>query len=352
MPRPGQKTLTNALTRRKSKGFLDPTKLLIASVVLVVALYQLVQWVVFPEDTPHSTAISDLHEKHRSGLQVSSSPASITSTQSGTKNTVEYVPVAMDEPDYDANVGPLKGSLQRRQSFQSPLDPELPKWIRDYIQWHRQMREDFPGEELFNNPDAPNVLIRTCLGLCGGLHDRLGQLPWDLYLANQTGRVLFVKWFRPKPIEDFLIPNAFNWSMPPDMEHFDRLQSAKHSITELFDGTDDSHPEAEFWTTQLDRGIERATKGDLKDIKILRHRILGHLNEDVLEDRLKALGETDMMHNTPSFGKLFFLFFHPAPAIEMELEDVYSAFNIKPGQYSAVHCRVRHPKAFSKKVGL
>ncbi|CAB9498867.1 expressed unknown protein [Seminavis robusta] len=237
---------------------------------------------------------------------------------------------------------------QQKATFISPLDPSLPKWIRDYITWHRQVRAQYPGAELFNNPQAPNVLIRTCLGLCGGLHDRLGQLAWDLYLANQTKRVLFVRWYRPKPIEDFLIPNYFNWSMPPNIPGFSRLQEVKHTITELFEGVDDAHPEEDFWTTHLQKGIERAKNGDFKAVKILRHRILGHLNEDELEKRLVALGETDMIHDTLSFGKLFFLFFHPAPAVEMELEDVYETLKIAPGKYSAVHCRVRHPKAFSK----
>jgi hypothetical protein len=241
---------------------------------------------------------------------------------------------------------------QRRMTFHSDLDPSLPKWIRDYIAWHREVRTKYPGSELFTNPKAPNVLIRTCLGLCGGLHDRLGQLPWDLYLANQTGRVLFLTWYRPKPLEDFLVPNAFNWSMPPNIPGFSRLQEVKHTQKELFEGADDAHPEADFWTTHLNKGLDRATHGEFKDVKVLRHRILGHLNEDELEKRLVAAGETDMLHTTYSFGKIFFLFFRPAPAIEMELEDVYQTLRISPGQYSAVHCRVRHPKAFSKEVGL
>lgn len=241
---------------------------------------------------------------------------------------------------------------QPRLTFHSNLDPSLPKWIRDYIAWHREVRTQYPGSELFTNPKAPNVLIRTCLGLCGGLHDRLGQLPWDLYLANQTGRVLFLRWYRPKPIEDFLVPNAFNWSMPPNIPGFSRLQDVQHTHTELFDGADDAHPEADFWTTHLDKGLNRAIHGEFKHVKVLRHRILGHLNEDELEKRLTAAGETDLVHMTSSFGKIFFLFFRPAPAIEMELEDVYRTLRISPGQYSAVHCRVRHPKAFSKTVGL
>jgi hypothetical protein len=241
---------------------------------------------------------------------------------------------------------------QSRMTFRSDLDPSLPKWIRDYIAWHREVRSQYPGSELFTNPNAPNVLIRTCLGLCGGLHDRIGQLPWDLFLANQTRRVLFLRWYRPKPIEDFLAPNAFNWSMPPNIPGFSTLQEVKHSQTELFEGADDSRPEAEFWATHLDKALHRANHGEFKNVKILRHRILGHINEDELEKRLIAAGETDMLHATSSFGKIFFLFFRPVPAIEMELQDIYQTLRISPGQYSAVHCRVRHPKAFSKTVGL
>ena len=34
--------------------------------------------------------------------------------------------------------------------------------------------------------------------------------------------------------------------------------------------------------------------------------------------------------------------------MELELEDVYESLGMVPRQYSAVHCRVRHPKAFDK----
>lgn len=243
-------------------------------------------------------------------------------------------------------------STQKGNSLRSPIDPEIPDWIRNYITWHREVRIKYPGDELLRNPDAPNVLIRTCLGLCGGLNDRLGQLPWDLYLANQTGRVLFMRWYRPKPLEDFLLPNAFNWSMPPNLEGFDRLQTVKHGIKQLFDGYDDARPTDEFWESHLDKALHRAKHGEFKTIKILRHRILGHLNEDMLEKRLRALGETDMLHSTLSFGRIFWLFFRPVPAIEMELEDVYNKLNLASGKYSAVHCRVRHPKAFAKQIGV
>jgi hypothetical protein len=69
------------------------------------------------------------------------------------------------------------------------------------------------------------------------------------------------------------------------------------------------------------------------------------LHEHVLERRLKDLGETDMLHWTPSFGHLFRVLFQPSPAIRHEVDRVSQELKLEKGNYSAVHCRVRHPKA-------
>ena len=236
----------------------------------------------------------------------------------------------------------------------------------------------YPGPELLTNPDAPKLLVRTCLGLCGGLHDRLGQLPFDLYLANQTGRLLFVTWERPGPLEHFLLPNEFNWTLPLDRPPvvsvvvsskkkkkkngaiavissnssftFVKDMTTIRNFKEMFLGFEDNRPEPEFWKTSLDFAIQRATVGEFKDIRILRHRLLGHLDEAILEQRLLDLGETDMMHWTPSFGHLFWAFFKPSPGVMQQLNDVYDEFGLEAGKYSAIHCRVRHPKATPKNV--
>jgi hypothetical protein len=92
----------------------------------------------------------------------------------------------------------------------------LPTWMSDYIAWHKRMRQAFPGELLFSHPNAPKLLIRTCSprvekctidwehSQCGGLHDRLGKLPWDMFLANQTKRLLLIHWCTPAPLQTFL----------------------------------------------------------------------------------------------------------------------------------------------------
>jgi hypothetical protein len=235
----------------------------------------------------------------------------------------------------------------------------LPQWIQDYVKWHAQMRQQFPGMKLMTHPKAPPILLRTCLGICGGLHDRLGQLPWDLYLANATGRVLLLAWQRPQPLESFLIPNfpkLLDWRVPLDFHTGFHDMHRVRNFTELFDGMPEDHPNDDFWNTMIDQAIERATIGEFKTIKVLRHRILGHLGEGPLQDRLDQEigigGRADMVHSAPHFGRIFWLFFRPSEPIEQWMKKIMEEGNLIPQHYSAVHCRVRHPKAISSRHRL
>lgn len=336
-------SLTRGSSRNKGnitngRGKMDAKMiLLVAMAVILLALHRLAHLVIYNND---EQTLANFHKigKSNEAIQL---PRKTQQQQ------------AFKQKSSSITSGGSSGmNIRQPQTFLSPIDPSLPAWIRDYITWHREIRAKYPKEELFNNPNAPNVLIRTCLGLCGGLNDRLGQLPWDLYLANQTKRVLFMLWSRPKPLEDFLLPHAFNWSVPPGLPHFNDLHDIKANVIDMFENYTASNPTDQFWRQDLDAAIERANHGEFKNIKVLRHRMLGHLHEHELEQRLQALGETDMLHFTPSFGKIFWMFFKPVPAIEMELENVYRALKLEAGKYTAVHCRVRHPKAFSKKQGL
>lgn len=257
----------------------------------------------------------------------------------------------------------ISGSVSH--SYAAPLtgDPlsQLPSWMQSYFRWHDEMRTKFPGSQLFTEPDAPPLLIRTCLGLCGGLNDRLGQLPWDIYLANQTGRVFFLHWHRPVPLEHFLQPNRVDWSVPRNVPGFfsqHDVRVSRHdmktvrSLPQLFEGYQEDGPEAGFWERDLDAALERATVGAFKDHKILRHRLLGHLNEDVLEQRLLKLGETDMIHNTATFGNLFWSLFQLSDPVKQQLQAVYEELHLKAHHYHGVHCRVRHPKSAPKQTDL
>jgi len=254
-------------------------------------------------------------------------------------------------------------ALQDETTNRETLMQGLPTWLGNYIDWHGEQRRKFPGAALFTDPEAPPVLIRTCYRKCGGLHDRLGKLPWDLYLANQTKRVLLMNWCHPAPLEEFLLPNILDWTVPaltksPNAVTFFHNATTcawtEKLIAPLFDKkSHEDRPRPDFWSQHLDAGLIKATTGVNKDAKILRHRILG--DETVFHHRLEQASggatTTDFIDWTPTFGKLFWIFFRPAPAVQKELNTVFRDFALQPGRYSAVHCRVRHPKAtkeFSK----
>jgi len=232
----------------------------------------------------------------------------------------------------------------------------LPQWIVDYMAWHTEMRKQFPGRSLFEHPNAPKILVRICLGLCGGLHDRLGQLPYDLYLANRTGRVLLINWSRPRALENFLVPSGpIDWSIDESIEGwgFDNMVPIR-ALPKLFqeEGIKEQAPDMNCNKTKYDmaeRAIRSANdKDDLLYDRVLTFSFLGHLCEHSLEYRLRERGETDMIHSTATFGNIFRAFFRPSKPVQEYIDKSVTRLGLmetSTESYSALHCRVRHPKA-------
>ena len=216
----------------------------------------------------------------------------------------------------------------------------LPQWITDYIEFHNQARKQFPGKELFTNPDAPNLLIRLCLGVCGGLHDRLGHLPLDLHIANQTNRVLLIMWHKPHPLENYLLPNQINWTVPWGVDYDDMHQARSHTFLPLENG---------YTVEDLDNVIQQMQTGDLSSEKLLNSRILADERGESLSYRLKAAGETDMIDDTLTFGGIFWSLFKIHPNVQRLIDEQKQSLHLSTSNYIAVHCRTRHPKGWSKK---
>lgn len=239
-------------------------------------------------------------------------------------------------------------------------DPDLPLWMKEYLSWHVEMREQFPGDELMHHPDAPNLLVRVCFKFCGGLNDRLGQLPWDIYLAARTKRILLIYWARPTPLEDYLHPNIMNFTFPdrrwfptngtsrvPDHYYHYVCQKA-HNI---FHGFESDRPSAEFFTSHFDQAVNHSLADD-DNRKTLRFELVGHIGEHFLKTHIQNTFQSDIdVTEAPVFGKLFHLFFKPSPQLDQALTEIRQKHptQLIPGQYSAAHCRVRHP--FSGKNG-
>jgi hypothetical protein len=258
------------------------------------------------------------------------------------------------------------------QDLQIPFqNHSLPHWIIEYISWHDRMRRLFPGTLLWTHPHAPNILLRYCAKRCGGLHDRLGNLPWDLYLANQTRRIYMILWFHPFSLQDFLQPPApvqhgmpfLNWTVPWNAPYLQNERQVKRAKLQFLFSN-------KTFRQNVSLAIAAATTGELAHEKVLLHQFLGHLHEEELEHRLQQLHqETDMIHHTPSFGKLFHTLFQPVPSLMQRLQDIITTTTtsttathhqqqqlqqqphvplplLQAYHYAAVHCRVRHPRNF------
>lgn len=239
-------------------------------------------------------------------------------------------------------------SYEQHWLYPSSLPGQLPLWVKNYVEWHRRMRSKYPGASLIQDPSAPPVLVRVCLGLCGGLHDRLGQLPMDLFLANQTGRILLILWSRksvPLPLEEFLIPPTWgiDWTFPkgvPGWTTMADIRSQPAVVRYLEYGNLTSSLEAAF------QRLSPSSNNSMAKERVVTFGILGHLDEPVLESHLLRLGEQDdaNIHSAPFFGNIFWTFFRPHPKVQQLLDLEMNRLNLKSQHYTVVHCRVRHPK--------
>ena len=264
--------------------------------------------------------------------------------------------------DKSAPYSPEQSKLNQQQSKNSNNDP-LPKWLSDYFDWHISMRKQFPGESIFTHPDSPGVLIKSCAYKCGGLHDRLGGLGWDLYLANQTRRVFMIHWCIPAPIEHYLVPNIVDWTVPYNESssilderlfsntteqhiHCDRAVGDWHG---LFDGYVEYMQGEDFFERNVDLALDRAIHGNYSKIKILRYKVLGV--DQRLEQRLLTRhNETDPIAWSDAAPAMFWTLFKPSVGLQKELDETFRYMKIStPWDYNAppfyaLHARIRHPR--------
>jgi hypothetical protein len=56
------------------------------------------------------------------------------------------------------------------------------------------------------------------------------------------------------------------------------------------------------------------------------------------------MDEQDTIFWTSTFGRVFWLFFRPSSGLKKELDTAWNDVALESGKFTAVHCRVRHPK--------
>ena len=118
--------------------------------------------------------------------------------------------------------------LSHRPAHLILQNPNLPEWVKNYATWHSQQRTLYLEAKRSNNTAVSSsiqFLISRCLAedKCGGASDRLQDMPYNLMVANATNRVLLVRWEKPAPLQNFLVPPAnggIDWTVQGEMYEY------------------------------------------------------------------------------------------------------------------------------------
>ena len=101
----------------------------------------------------------------------------------------------------------------------------IPKWMKEYFYWHKEQYELLLSN---SNPNNDKSSIRYYLvectaryQHCGGTADRLGPLPFHVYHAAISKRLLLIHWTKPCKLEEFLVPpmGSIDWRVPDWLYH-------------------------------------------------------------------------------------------------------------------------------------
>jgi hypothetical protein len=127
--------------------------------------------------------------------------------RSTTNLTVPRIESRLEE-EKEESLSPVVQLLQRSTSYS-----RLPSWYHEYLDWHRSTLEQL-NETNWSNHQY--VLLRCVRGddKCYGTSDRLKMVPVMILMAAQTNRLFFIYWSRPARLEEFLLPNQVNWTLP------------------------------------------------------------------------------------------------------------------------------------------
>ena len=84
----------------------------------------------------------------------------------------------------------------------------LPQWLQDYFLWHHQQVTTLTQATL---PTCKFLIMYAPRGgKSGGMTDRVRPFAVMLRIASETQRVLLIRWERPFPLEEFLLPPLAN----------------------------------------------------------------------------------------------------------------------------------------------
>lgn len=187
---------------------------------------------------------------------------------------------------------------------------------------------------------------------CGGFADRIKPLPVFLAAAAKSHRLLLIRWQRPAPLQEFLIPNELNWTAPAWLEEaiFNRRRLRNNVSFDVFQsGTQllrHVAPHHQHNPMVLEGKIQDANGGEgIYNAMVLQEAngsLTNTIHAGINQPQLEPFFDfgTDLLARyQPIYHDIFHSMFLPSPPVATIIANTLHAMNLTPGEYVSAHHR-------------
>ncbi len=231
----------------------------------------------------------------------------------------------------------------------------LPKWLQEYFTWHRL--------QTTTNQTNTEYLVLTCLPKddCGGLSDRFRALPFYLFVAKYTRRVLCIHWVKNFGLQEFLqpIPDVgIEWRCPAELNHgfydlnrgskkqkikmwkFAHCHNMEIPMATCFEG-DIGKANALFRGKYATVGMVSREPERINKVNLLvqRHSYGGAMAGD---GAYYMPGIYNWQH-AEMIGDIFRVMFEPILPLAKRINATMSNLGLVENEFISVHVRIRYP---------
>ena len=211
----------------------------------------------------------------------------------------------------------------------------LPKWFQDYVQWNRNAT---------SNRETTKYLVVPCTGgeECGGLSDRLRLLPFLLFTAKHTSRVICFYWTDPHPLETFLEPTelGIDWRCPAEFS--ESLSLKMREIKWNYGRCDNQCIQkvlADYQKSE-DKFILTKFVKIFDSINALNYLVQRHSYVKEMPD-LRQGGSGWMYPDM--IGDIFRVIFKPVIPLAQNINSTMTRLGLVENEFVSVHVRARYP---------
>ena len=166
---------------------------------------------------------------------------------------------------------------------------------------------------------------------CGGITDRMWQIPYYLWLARQSGRHFLIRFSTPHPLEEFYVPpkGGLDWRLPAGTFIDEELERhGNKSFSEM------RNQRRMQWHQHISKPQWK------KERVIFANTNLAHLDTE----QVAGFKTIDVI------AGMFRRMFQPTPLVARKVFVVATENGLAPGNYAGVHIRARFPVTNQKQI--